>query len=176
MSRSASRSWRRTSRARTPPGSAPRLKAAKEKAEQTRLAAEGVARRVQRAEEEAQAYRQQHARELLSEREPEARTLAEQLNKALEVVVRLDAAWRAHAQATDSHVADMPGASPRYDAPKPEHPFSSPVRSIKDALASGAEVRPHIPHFEGVQARERQDHAHRLLRTKRTKADLSDAA
>jgi hypothetical protein len=60
--------------------------------------------RVQRAQAEADTFQAQHARELLDEREPEARALAENLTRAVHEALQLHRAYRAMRTDIDSLV------------------------------------------------------------------------
>jgi hypothetical protein len=79
-----------------------------------RVAAAGL--RVQRAQAEADAFQAEHARELLDEKESEARTLAENLTRAGLELVQFHRAYRAMRTDIDGLVAQVPGATSRADA------------------------------------------------------------
>jgi hypothetical protein len=124
--------------------------------------------RAERAQAEADTFHVEHARELLDEREPEARTLAERLTRAGLEVVQLHRAYRAMRTDIDSLVAAVPGATSRADGPDPSHPWESVLQDLARVTQEQPEVPPPLPQWAGLNHRHAQDHAHRLEREKRS--------
>jgi hypothetical protein len=77
--------------------------------------------RVERARQELDRFKREHARELIEEREQPARTVAADLTSSLRETLRLARAYLAERQAQDQLVTSVPGATPRADGPEGTH-------------------------------------------------------
>ena len=124
--------------------------------------------RVQRAQAEADTFQAEHSRELLDEREPEARQVAEQLTHAALEVVRLHRAYRDIRTDIDSLVAAVPGATSRADGPAPTHPWEEHLRAIERTIQQHPEVPPPLPEWAGLKHRQEQDYANRVEQKRRS--------
>jgi hypothetical protein len=129
---------------------------------------DGARIRVERAQAEADTFQSEHARELLDEREPEARDLAEQLTRAGLEAVRLHRAYRDMRTEIDTLVAAVPGATSRADGPDPSHPWEDQLRALERTIQEHPEVPPPLPQWAGLNQRQLQDKANRLEREKRS--------
>jgi hypothetical protein len=132
---------------------------------QHRVSAAGL--RIERVQAEADTFHAEHARELLDEREPGARALAENLTRAVLEVVQLHRAYRTERTEIDALVAAVPGATSRADGPDPSHPWEDQLRALERAIQDHPEVPPPLPQWAGLTHRHAQDHAHRVEREKR---------
>jgi hypothetical protein len=145
------------------------------KAEQTAVAQvrelqhriDAAAIRVGRAQAEADAFQAEHARELLDEREAEARTLAEELTRTGLEAVRLHRAYRDIRTDIDGLVAAVPGATSRADGPEPTHPWEDALQGLARAIQDAPEVPPPLPRWNGLKHREQQDNANRIEQMRR---------
>jgi hypothetical protein len=124
--------------------------------------------RLERAQAEADTFQAEHARELLDEREPEARELAENLTRAGPELVQLHCAYRAMRTDIDSLVAAVPGATSRADGPAPSHPWESQLGDLERAIRETPEIPPPLPQWAGLNHRQMQDRANRLERERRS--------
>jgi hypothetical protein len=131
-----------------------------------RVAAAGL--RIDRAQAEAENFQAEHARELLDEKEPEARTLAENLTRAVHEAVQLHRGYREMRTDIDSLVAAVPGATSRADGPDPSHAWEDHLRALERAIQENPEVPPPLPEGAGLKHRQEQDKANRLEREKRS--------
>jgi hypothetical protein len=124
--------------------------------------------RVERAQAEADTFQAEHARELLEEREAEARELAEQLTRAGHETVRLHRLYRAMRTEIDSLVAAVPGATSRADGPAESHPWEDDLRALERTITGNPEVPPPLPQWTGLGQRQAEDETNRLEREKRS--------
>jgi hypothetical protein len=123
--------------------------------------------RVGRAQAEADAFRAGHARELLDEREAEARELAAKLTSAGLAVVRLNQEFRSLRTEIDSLVAAVPGATSRADGPAPSHAWEDQLRALERTIQENPEIPPPLPQWAGLNQRQEEDNANRLERERR---------
>jgi hypothetical protein len=133
---------------------------------QHRLAAAGL--RAGRAQAEADTFQAEHARELLDEREPAARAVAEQLTRTGLEAVRLHRAYRELRTEIDTLVAAVPGATSRADGPAPSHPWESVLQDLTRVIQEHPEVAPPLPQWVGLQHRQLQGEQNRLERERRS--------
>jgi hypothetical protein len=104
--------------------------------------------RVERARQELDRFKREHARELIEEREQPARTVAADLTSSLRETLRLARAYLAERQAQDQLVTSVPGATPRADGPEGTHLWEPalhpsravPMRSFARTCAGGGRV------------------------------------
>lgn len=133
---------------------------------------DGAAIRVARAQAEADSFQADHARELLDEREAEAREVAEELTRTGREAVRLHRAYRDIRTDIDGLVAAVPGATSRADGPEPTHPWEDALQDLARAIQDTPEVPPPLPTWDGLEHRRSQDNAH-LIERKRRSGELS---
>jgi hypothetical protein len=138
---------------------------AKVKETQHRLA--GAEIRVSRAQADADTFQAEHARELLDEREPEARHLAEQLTRAGLEAVRLHRAYRNMRTEIDSLVAGVVGATSRADGPAESYPWERQLRDLERAVRETPEVPAPLPRWAGLKHRQEQDNANAIEKQRR---------
>jgi hypothetical protein len=138
---------------------------AKVKETQHRLA--GAEIRVGRAQAEADTFQADHARELLDEREAEARQLADNLTRAGREAVQLNRAYLAMRTEIDGLVAAVPGATSRADGPEPSHPWERQLRDLEGAVQETPEVPAPLPRWTGLTQRQTEDQANRIERERR---------
>jgi hypothetical protein len=131
------------------------------------LRATAAGLRVERAQAEADTFQADHARELLEEREAEARNLAANLTAAGLEAVRLNRAYLALRTEIDGLVAAVPGATSRADGPEPTHPWEPQLRSLERAIHETPEIPPPLPRWAGLDDRREQDNANRIERQRR---------
>ena len=128
--------------------------------------------RVQRAQAEADTFQVDHARELLDEREPGARALAENLTRTVLEAVKLHKDYRAERTEIDALVAAVPGATSRADGPEPTHPWEKALQDVARVVQDHTEVPPPLPTWKGLNHRQQQDYANRVEQ-KRRRGELS---
>jgi hypothetical protein len=133
---------------------------------QHRVTAAGL--RVDRAQADADAFQTDHSRELLDEREAEAREVAAKLTSAGREAVRLNRAYLALRTEIDGLVAAVPGATSRADGPEPSHPWERQLRDLERAIQETPEVPAPLPTWKGLKQRQEQDNAHRVERLRRS--------
>jgi hypothetical protein len=133
---------------------------------QHRVDAAGL--RVARAQAEADAFQAEHARELLEEREAEARELAAKLTSAGHEAIQLHRAYLTLRSEIDSLVAAVPGATSRADGPQPSHPWERQLRDLERAVQETPEVPAPLPRWAGLEHRKQQDNANRSERDRRS--------
>jgi hypothetical protein len=122
--------------------------------------------RLEAAEQKADEFARERARQLLAELEAEAVAIADDSNRWAAQAAELKRRWNAHQRRTDELVGLIPGASPRYDCPPSEYPLASVFKELERC----EEVRPYVPHWTGLAQREQLNGVHRLLRLKRRQA------
>jgi hypothetical protein len=130
----------------------------------------GAELRVERAQREADDFAREHARDLLEEREADARELALKLTRAGHELVRLHRAYLALRTDIDSLVGASPGAVVRSDGPPASHAWERQLRDLERAIREAPEVQPPLPRWAGLQHRQQQNAIHRragLLRRKK---------
>jgi hypothetical protein len=128
---------------------------------------DAAALRIERAQAEADTFQAEHARDLLDEKEPEARTLADNLTRAVHEAIQLHRAYRAMRTDIDSLVAAVPGATSRADGPAPSHAWEDQLRALERAIQEHPDVPPPLPQWAGLTHCQEQDRANRLERDKR---------
>jgi chromosome segregation ATPase len=129
---------------------------------------DGARIRVERAQAEADTFQAEYARELLDEREAEARELAANLTRAGLEAVRLNRAYLALRTEIDSLVAAVPGATSRADGPEPSHPWERQLRDLERAVQETPEVPAPVPRWPGLNQRQTEDNANRTERERRS--------
>jgi hypothetical protein len=137
-----------------------------------RVAAAGL--RVQRAQQQLDEFAHEHARDLLAEREPNARTVAAELTASVHETLRLAKAYVAERQAQDQLVAAVPGATPRADGPTSTHPWGSQLKDLERAVAEVPECPPPLPRWRGLDQRTQQDHIGRREKLRRKRKLTSE--
>lgn len=130
-----------------------------------RVTAAGL--REQRAQQQLDEFAHQHARDLLAEREPNARTVAAELTASVHQTLKLAKAYVAERQAQDQLLAAVPGATPRADGPAPTHPWESQLKDLERAVAAEPECPPPLPRWRGMDQRTQQDHIGRREKLRR---------
>jgi hypothetical protein len=129
--------------------------------------------RVERAQQAADRFAQEHARDLLTEREQTGGTVATELTASVRQTLTLAKAYEDERQTVDELVAAVPGATPRTDGPAPEHPWEHALRQLQRAYQETPELDPPLPRWTGLQHRQQQDDVNRrasLLRKRRLTA------
>jgi hypothetical protein len=128
---------------------------------------DGARIRVERAQAEADAFQAEHARDLLDEREGEARELADNLTRAGHEAVRLNRAYLTLRTEIDELVAAVPGATSRADGPEPSHPWERQLRDLERTVQETPEVPAPLPRWTGLNQRQTEDNANRIERERR---------
>jgi hypothetical protein len=113
--------------------------------------------RVGRAQQQLDEFQRQHARGLLHEREPNARTVAAELTASVHATLKLAKAYVAERQAQDQLLAAVPGATPRADGPTSTHPWESQLKDLEPAVAEVPDCPPPLPRWRGLDQRTQQD-------------------
>jgi hypothetical protein len=129
-----------------------------------------AAQRVELGRRAADTFAQEHARDLLAEREQAARTVAAELTASVRQTLMLAKAYVAERRTVDQLVAAVPGAIPRNDGPAPEHPWEHALRQLQRAHQETPELDPPLPRWTGLQQRQQEDDVNRrasLLRKRR---------
>ena len=99
--------------------------------------------RIDRAQRAVDAFTQEHARGLLSEREQPARTIAAELTAAAHELLRLHRANLAERQTVDQLVPSVPGATPRTDGPAAAHPWEPQLQALARSVSEYLRSLPH---------------------------------
>jgi hypothetical protein len=123
--------------------------------------------RVDRAQRQADTFAAEHARDLLDEREGEAREVAANLTRAAAEVVRLHRAYLTMRTEIDRLVAAVAGATSRADGPEPSHPWERQLRDLERAVRDTPEVSAPLPRWAGLKHRQEQDNAARIEQRRR---------
>jgi hypothetical protein len=129
---------------------------------------DGAQIRVERAQAQADTFAHEHARDLLDEREAEARQLADNLTRAGLEAVRLNRAYLALRSEIAGLVAAVPGATSRADGPEPSHPWERQLRDLERVVQDTPEVPAPLPRWAGLTQRQTEDDANRIERERRT--------
>jgi hypothetical protein len=135
----------------------------------------GAARqRAERAQQATEAFRREHAKELLAEREPGARELAAKLTASVHETLRLARAYVAERQEQDRAVSALPRATPRLDGPPASHAWERALHDLERMVRETPEVEPPLPRWAGLQHREQQDNVSRFEKLRRRKRRTDD--
>lgn len=111
-----------------------------------------AAQRVEMAQRAADTFTQEHARDLLAEREQPARTVAAELTASVRQTLTLAKAYVAERRTVDQLVAAVPGATPRTDGPAPEHSWEHALRQLQRAHQETPDLDPPLPRWTGCSS------------------------
>jgi hypothetical protein len=134
----------------------------------------GAEIRVERARRDLDDFQRGRARDLLDEREAEARKLALDLTRAGQEAVRLHRSFVAIRMEVDKLVGTIPSAVPRSDGAPASHPWEREMHDLDLAMRETAEVPAPLPRWAGLEDGRRQDNANRLVKLARRKRLTAD--
>ena len=134
---------------------------------------EGARLRVDRSQAQLDTFLRERARDLLAEREPQARTVALELSRSVAETLTLAKAYVTERQHQDQLVAEVTGATPRTDGPAPSHPWEQALKELDRVYRDTPELPAPLPRWHGLEHRPAQDDTHSRLNDQRKPAAVA---
>jgi hypothetical protein len=136
----------------------------------------GAQIRVQRAQQQLESFERDNAKALIDERVPVARELALHLTRTGHDLVRLHRGYLEMRTEVDRLVGAVPGAVPRSDGPPAAYPWEREITALAHADRETPEVTAPLPQWRGLEYRQQEDAAARLLKAQREGAHARGVA
>jgi chromosome segregation ATPase len=129
--------------------------------------------RVERAQDAAQAYEAEHARDLIAELEPDALEAVEALQRHAAELVAADRRWNNVSSEVSRLSRHISGTAPRHNA-RGEHKLTPIISAIRKA---GGDLESPMPHWLGDRDHEKEQRNRlRISQRRRKRVDPAEVA
>jgi hypothetical protein len=129
----------------------------------------GAELRAQRIRGGLDTFMAENARALIEERGETASEVAATLTRAVAEVVRARRAYDAERQHVDQLVAQVPGATTRYDGVSTGYSWEAALKELERVYREHPEAEPPRPRWSGMAYRRNMDSVHRQVQARRRK-------